>query len=147
MGKSLHSPKVVVRERSGGLCEKCERVLTKNINGVPGEDTARSIHHRQPKRAGGRDSVVNMVNLCIKCHREIHEDEEKAASEGWIVLGLSPAHAPFKGWRGWVLPQPDGALSLVDWESGRVRELTPAPQTRLPTRRRHRLVKSLPRIA
>lgn len=141
MGKS-HSPAVdIVRNRSEGRCEICGVVLTQNVNGIPDGDTARSIHHRQPKRCGGRDSVINLVNLCVKHHREIHDDEETAAGLGYIVIGRHPGRVPFLSWRGWVVPEGDGALTLLDWASGRTRPLAPAPTTRRPRvarRPRHR---------
>lgn len=144
MGKSLHSAKEIVRERSDGLCERCGRGLTRNHNGVPDSDTARSIHHRQPQRCGGRDSVINLVNLCIACHRDIHDDEKKAALEGWIVVeGRNPGNVPFLSWRGWVLPGHQGELSLLDFEAGRATVLSPRVgieprRKRVPTRYRHR---------
>jgi hypothetical protein len=119
MGKSQDSPKDIVRARSEGMCEKCGVILTPNVQGIPVENTSQSIHHRQPQRAGGRDSVVCMVNLCVGCHRGIHDDEELAARSGWIVIGRSPGRVPFLGWRGWVLPDTEGRLTLLDFERGR----------------------------
>jgi hypothetical protein len=129
--------------------------LTRNIAGIPDGDTARSIHHRQPRRAGGRDSAINMVNLCIKCHKEIHADEENAAKDGWMILDRRfPGNVPFNSWRGWVLPDLDGSLRLMDFERGRLIDLTPAPASstrrpRVATRQRHRSrqVKRLRRVA
>lgn len=143
MGKRLETPKDIVRDRSEGCCEKCGVVLTRNHNGVPDGDTARSIHHRQPQRCGGRDSVVNLVNLCIGCHRWIHNNEKVAQREGWIVIGRYVGNVPFLGWRGWVLPARDGALVLLDFDLGRAVDLPrPRPRTtprrRVATRRRHR---------
>lgn len=145
MGKSLHLPKDTVRNRSEGLCEKCGVTLTRNINGIPDGLTARSIHHRQPQRWGGKDSVICMVNICCGCHAEIHLDEEKAEKEGWIVRReQNPGNIPFLSRRGWVLPKPDGTLVLLDWTTGRAEALqtAPAPGTtrrrRVATRQRHR---------
>lgn len=120
MGKSLLSPKDIVRNRSGNQCEKCGVILTRNVNGIPDGITARSVHHRHPKRDGGKDSVVCMVNLCLGCHKAIHEDEDKAALDGWIVFGRSPARVPWLGHLGWVLPTPEGGLDRIDFEAGRV---------------------------
>jgi hypothetical protein len=126
MGRSVGSAKDLVRERSEGKCEKCGVVLTGNVNGIPDGDTARSIHHRQPRRCGGKDSVINLVNLCVGCHRGIHEDEETAAKEGWIVIGRFPGNVPFLGWRGWILPRFDGSTVLLDFTVGRAVDLDPA---------------------
>ena len=140
MGKSVHPAKEIVRRRSEGMCERCGIELTRNVNGVPDGDSARSIHHRQPKRVGGKDSVVNLVNLCIGCHREIHEDEKKAALEGWIVLDRYPGKIPFLSWRGWLIPDKEGGLALLDWETGRQRMLTEPPP--ITTRRKRVATKS-----
>lgn len=59
-----------------------------------------------------------MVNLCRGCHEAIHADEKAAALEGWIVMGRDPSRSPYLAWRGWVLPDHDGGLTLVDFETG-----------------------------
>lgn len=141
MGKSRLSPKDTVRKRSQNRCEKCSRELTRNVNGMPEDGAARSIHHRQKKSDGGRDSVVCMVNLCLDCHRAIHRDEKKAMLEGWIVVGRSPGKVPFASWRGWVLPDNEGGLDLLDFETGRlvaVSELDPPSRFRKRQARRPR---------
>jgi hypothetical protein len=132
MGKSVHSAKDIVRERSEDRCEKCGGNLTQRRGGNPEAITDRSIHHRQPRRHGGRDSAINMVHICVGCHRAIHEDEENAGREGWIIIDRFPGKVPFLGWRGWVLPRLDGGLDLVDWDAGRTSSLLPAlaPSTR-----------------
>jgi hypothetical protein len=134
MGKSVHTPKDIVRDRSGDRCEKCMVELTRNIHGVPDGPTARSIHHRQCKRWGGKDSAINLVNICRGCHDEIHADEEKAAENGWIVrFGQFPGHIPYLSWRGWMLPALDGSYALLDFEAGHSTDIAP---TREYTRRK-----------
>lgn len=135
MGKRLLSAKDIVRNRSEGFCERCKVILTRNVHGVPDGMTARSVHHRQPRRHGGKDSVICMVNLCLGCHKWIHDNEEIAALDGWIVIDRFPGNAPFNSWRGWVLPQPDGSLTLLDFERGHARSLAPVA----PTTQRHRV--------
>lgn len=137
MGKSVNPPKDVVRERSEGLCERCGNRLTKNVNGAPEDKHARSIHHRQPKRCGGKDQVVNLVNICITCHRCIHADEKKAALEGWIVIGRYPGNVPFLSWRGWVRPNRDGSLTILDFDLGRAIDM-PKPRSSKRVARRPR---------
>lgn len=146
MGKSLLTPKDIVRNRSGNRCEKCSRVLDRNVNGVPQSDAARSIHHRQPKRVGGKDSVVCMVNLCIRCHRDIHEDEKAASLGGWIVLDRDINRVPFLSWQGWVLPDTRGGLLVLDFDTGRAYPLQaePDPVTEAPLRARRKRVASRP---
>jgi hypothetical protein len=31
------------------------------------------VHHREPRRQGGRNSAANLVTLCAACHRLLHE--------------------------------------------------------------------------
>jgi hypothetical protein len=142
MGKSVNSPKDIVRDRSEGFCEKCGVVLTRNVHGVPDADSARSIHHRQPKRCGGKDTPANLVQICIGCHRAIHADEKAAELLGWIVIGRFPGNVPFLGWRGWIQPRRDGSATLLDFDLGRAVDL-PRPRGttrrhRVATRQRHR---------
>ena len=134
MGKSLHHAKELVQNRAGNRCERCKVVLTRNVQGKPDGLTARSTHHRQPKRSGGRDSVYCMVLLCLKCHREIHADEKAAALDGWITE-RHPGNVPFRGWQGWVLPRQDGGLDHLDFDTGR---LISVPETRSAHRSRKR---------
>lgn len=136
MAKNYEHVKESVRKRSGGCCERCGVKLTWNVHGVPDGDSARSLHHRQPRRCGGKDSIFNLVNLCIRCHREVHEDEKTAALDGWIVIGRFPGNTPFRGHQGWVLPHRDGSLTLLDFDLGRAVNISPPPRTRVPTRSR-----------
>jgi hypothetical protein len=98
--------------------------------------------------------VINMVNLCVGCHREIHADEKKAQKDGWIVPKMRfPGNIPFRGWRGWVLPTLDGGLVLLDFEVGRAVDLPrtrgTTPRHRVARRQRHRArpVKRYARVA
>lgn len=123
MGSNLMRSKDIVRKRSGGMCERCKTKLEPNYGNNP-QPNSRSIHHRRPRREGGRDSVTCMVNLCHECHQWIHEFEEIARLSGWIVLG-DPAVTPFEGWRGWVLPDSEGGLHILDFDAGRLLPLQP----------------------
>ncbi|MBM4118263.1 HNH endonuclease [bacterium] len=31
------------------------------------------VHHREPRRRGGRNSAANLITLCAACHRLLHE--------------------------------------------------------------------------
>ncbi len=31
------------------------------------------VHHREPRRRGGRNSTANLITLCAACHRLLHE--------------------------------------------------------------------------
>lgn len=143
MDKVHKSSKDIVRERSEGMCEKCGENLTVTPSYADPIMTDRTLHHRQPQRNGGKNSVINMVNLCVRCHREIHADEKKAAREGWIIINRFPGNVPFTGWRGCVQPQQDGSLTLLDFGTGRAVPLTPplrecAATTRKPKASSHR---------
>lgn len=72
---------------------------------------------------------MNLVLLCLDCHRVIHADEAVAAAEGWIVwhdpdvtpllraarTGTTPGAPPS---RGWVLLVPDGSLEYLCHQEG-----------------------------
>lgn len=149
VGKSLQTGRELVILRADNRCEKCGVNLTRNIPTKPDRLTDRSIHHRQPQRLGGKDSVWCMVALCLGCHRGIHADEESAAKEGWITDRF-PGKVPFLGWRGWVVPTREGGLDLVDFEKGRVLALVPPPPTPRRKQRGHRprrTARQMPRIA
>lgn len=134
MGKSLNTARDRVLTRSEGKCERCGVELTFNVKGIPDGDSARSLHHRQPRRCGGKDSIFNLVYLCVKCHRLIHDDEDEAARDGWIVIGTTPVSRPFRGWQGWVLPMGDGSLMLLDFDMGRAVDLRTRAFTTPPKR-------------
>jgi 5-methylcytosine-specific restriction endonuclease McrA len=34
------------------------------------------VHHREPRRRGGRNSAANLITLCAACHRLLHERGE-----------------------------------------------------------------------
>lgn len=90
-----------------------------------------------------------MVNLCVGCHRGIHDDEGIAQREGWVVIRRYPGNVPFLAVRGWILPKDDGSLTLLDFDLGRAVDL-PLPQPhrhRVATRQRHRTTKRVPRVA
>ncbi|MFH2054294.1 MAG: HNH endonuclease [bacterium] len=36
------------------------------------------IHHRVPAAQGGTDDPANLITLCARCHRRLHEDERAA---------------------------------------------------------------------
>ncbi len=44
------------------------------------------VHHSLPTAAGGGDSMDNLVVLCSRCHRRLHESEEQARA----VLRCAP---------------------------------------------------------
>lgn len=73
--------RATVRRRAAGHCEICNELFM----GYPNQLTSQSMHHRLPRRNGGVDSIPNLILVCIKCHRIIHNDEDFAARSGFIV--------------------------------------------------------------
>lgn len=74
--------------RDEGKCQRCGMWLAN----VPS-----SIHHRKPRKAGGRhgaaadqiNDMANLVTLCgtgtTGCHGEIEHDRNQARDDGWLV--------------------------------------------------------------
>ena len=89
-----------VEERSGGVCEGC------------GKRRATQKHHRLFKSRGGRDEVVNLLDLCgsgnhTGCHGEAHTDLERQI-HGWSVpSGEKPGNRPvlYRGQWVYLLPR------------------------------------------
>jgi hypothetical protein len=75
-----------VRKRANGRCEKCGVPFNRNRN-----KSNASMHHRQPRRRNGYDSVGNLLHLCLSCHSGIHRDEENAEKYGWITWSVPEA--------------------------------------------------------
>lgn len=65
--------RILVTERSGGVCERCQ------------ERRANAIHHRRLRSQGGADSLLNLCHLCRKCHDWAHANPAEAAAGMWIV--------------------------------------------------------------
>jgi 5-methylcytosine-specific restriction endonuclease McrA len=49
------------------------------------------VHHREPRRRGGRNSAANLITLCAACHRLLHE------SGGGLTATLPVASLPNTG--------------------------------------------------
>lgn len=128
MDTPRRTPKDIVRSRARNRCEKCGVKTLRFNHADPSGYNQRSIHHRVKQEWGGLDWVTNMVNLCIPCHREIHDDEDKAALGGWIVRRGDPARVPIESIRGWVVLHQDGRMTVLDFSTGRAQ---PTPVRRL----------------
>ena len=46
--------------------------------------SATEIHHRRLRSQGGKDTVDNLVCLCLKCHRWAHDHPKEACEKGII---------------------------------------------------------------
>ncbi|NIL77656.1 hypothetical protein RhoFasB10_03805 [Rhodococcus sp. B10] len=80
--------KSVVRQRSGGLCERC------------GLDWAVQDHHRRARGMGGtRRASTNAASgclaVCLRCHNRIESARADALQHGWLVpQHKEPADVP-----------------------------------------------------
>ena len=101
-----------VKNRSGGLCERCWL------------RSAKEVHHRTPRGQGGSrnnsriNRCDNLVHLCSPCHRsEVEMDRDQARRDGWLwprgefdrgeVRAVRLGSASMTGGR-FVLLTPDG---------------------------------------
>lgn len=92
--------RALVWARAGGCCELCGY----DLQGRP--STAYSIHHRLPRRMGGRsvpwiNTASNLLLLCgtattpRSCHLLIESQRASAYGYGWLLReGQSPADVP-----------------------------------------------------
>lgn len=64
-------PKAVrkaVEERSGKCCESVDKMGNRCCRW----DYMGSVHHRLSRAQGGKDTEVNLIWLCLKCHAKAH---------------------------------------------------------------------------
>ena len=81
--------RVIVRERSGGLCE------------IDQCGPATDWHHRKNRSQGGRWTPANGLHLAAPCHRRVTEHPLEACGNGWSVLSWQdPATVPVRLWHG-----------------------------------------------
>lgn len=59
--------------RAGGVCEVC------------GVDGTLHVHHQTYRRAGGNERLEDLIALCPKCHKRVHELAKQRV--GWSRLG------------------------------------------------------------
>lgn len=102
-GFSTQTRQVVVL-RSGGMCERCGRVMD--------DWTPFSVHHRRPRGMGGdksptTNSALNGLNLCgsgtTGCHGWVETHRAEALDLGLLVSRYAnPAEVPVLLAHGWV---------------------------------------------
>lgn len=107
----------LVRERAGGCCELCGRLLHHEDGGWIADH---SFHHRQPRGAGGssRPEVncpSNLLLVCgtgiTGCHGDIEKNRDIAHVCGWLVKRpTDPATVPVALFR----PPPGVMVHLTD---------------------------------
>jgi hypothetical protein len=114
MPKVSCSLKNSVRRRAHNTCEKCGTNIRRNKAGFHNG----SIHHRKPRRMGGKDTISNLVLLCLTCHREVHRNEFLASVTGWISW-FDPEMTPLLlASGGWSLLVPDGTFEYLSHLEG-----------------------------
>ena len=98
----------LVWERAGGRCERCGLTLPPEWE----------CHHRKLRSQGGRDALVNLIALHMRCHNagetgSVHHSPGKAYDLGYLVRShQTPEATPLllHGKR-WVLLDHDGGYS------------------------------------
>lgn len=98
----------IVRRRAGGRCERCSVQFNKNKN-----KSNASMHHRQPRRMNGYDSVGNLLHLCLDCHADIHRHEDAAGLCGWITWSIPEATPVMIAGRRWAYLLEDGSYEFL----------------------------------
>jgi hypothetical protein len=54
-------------------------------------------HHRKLRRHGGSDDLVNILEVCWSCHRQIHDNPKRSYELGLLVHSWEdPAEIPVK---------------------------------------------------
>lgn len=95
----------LVRERSNGVCEKCDRAC------------ATEFQHRVRRSQGGQWTASCGLHLCHKCHTWITRHPDQARIQGgWhLRRGDDPLLSPvLLALRGWVLLNDRGAAVPCD---------------------------------
>ena len=103
-GWTERTTRVAVRERSGGICERCGQ--------KPGTD----MHHRKNRSQLGKWHPANIMHLCALCHVWITAEPALSRASGWSVLSTAePADVPVV-YRGEVMKLSDDLAALLEAE-------------------------------
>ena len=96
--------RVIVRERSGSVCEICSRAR------------ATEVHHRKNRSQGGQWTPENCLHLCSEHHRHITTHPQAAREQGWAVPSFrDPADVPvWVARRGYVLLTDTGTYEELE---------------------------------
>lgn len=97
-----------VLQRDEGICQRC---------GAWCANVPSSVHHRLPRRSGGRSGLAliasyDMANLVLVCgdgvrlcHGDIERQRDLARDDGWLLYEIEdPAAVPVLTYRGWLYP-------------------------------------------
>lgn len=78
--------RAAVYARAGGRCDRCRTP-------VPADEW--QAHHRMLRSRGGRDTLANLVALCLTCHEWVHAHPRHATLHGLMVASWEdPAALP-----------------------------------------------------
>lgn len=102
MTKQEKDARLLVRQRSGGICEVC------------GVRPATNFQHRKNRSQGGTWSAANGLDVCgsgtTGCHGAIHHSPKNAYAAGWSVHSTGDeATVPVKTHYGLVLLDNNGS--------------------------------------
>lgn len=98
----------LVRERSGGDCERC------------GNDWAAEVHHRRPRgmggtHRGGSNRASALLHLCRRCHEDCESNRNQALIHGWLVNQHGdPRLVPVLTRHGWIRLTDAGGIEAVE---------------------------------
>lgn len=99
-----------VRERDQDRCIVCGAVGTQAM-------------HRIPRRDGGH-ARSNLALGCDTCHRKAHADPAWGFATGITVSRYAdPLETPIRSWRGWVLLDDVGTLTVIAPRTVTLRDL------------------------
>lgn len=94
--------RVAVRERSNGVCERCDKAV------------ATDMHHRKNRSQMGQWNPCNIVHLCALCHVEITAEPEASRRSGFSVLSTDdPETVPVVYRSQRCLLEDDGSVVVV----------------------------------
>ncbi|MBU3557174.1 HNH endonuclease [Polynucleobacter sp. Ross1-W9] len=83
---NLSKLRLLVIDRSGGICQLCDsQAPFLDRNGRPYLE----IHHVKPLSLGGRHTVENLVALCPNCHQKMWVNPMRADEERLKAINVS----------------------------------------------------------
>ena len=74
--RAMKAVRPVIYERAGGVCEVCRVGIW---------FTTFEAHHRKLRTRGGDDSPENLLALCSRCHKWVHDNPAEATALGYMV--------------------------------------------------------------
>ena len=78
--------KSYVRTRDNYTCQKCNKHIEDLPKGIKLE-----VHHIKPRSQGGTNVPNNLITLCSKCHKQVHEYLKKNKNVKFKILNYKEA--------------------------------------------------------